>query len=61
MSHERLLDGTAASVAYEAALPLISGIVPRPGEQGVFEARRELWRWVEMLLYRASVVCAMYR
>ncbi|KAF8603292.1 hypothetical protein BDV93DRAFT_493559 [Ceratobasidium sp. AG-I] len=61
MAHERLLDGTAASVAYEAALPLISGVVPRSGEQGVFEARRELWRWVEMLLYRASVVCATYR
>ncbi|KAG9082786.1 hypothetical protein FRC06_004860, partial [Ceratobasidium sp. 370] len=61
MAHERLLDGTAAALAYEAALPLIAAFVPRPGEKGVFEERRELWRWVEMLLYRASVVSATYQ
>ncbi|KAF8752891.1 Tetratricopeptide repeats protein [Rhizoctonia solani] len=31
------------------------------GEQGLFETRRELWRWVEMLLYRASIVSAIYQ
>ncbi|KAB5590628.1 hypothetical protein CTheo_5938 [Ceratobasidium theobromae] len=61
MSHERVLDGDSAIAAYEAALPLIGGFLPRPGEQDVFEERRELWRWVEMLLYRASVVAATYR
>ncbi|KAG8774753.1 hypothetical protein FRC12_001842 [Ceratobasidium sp. 428] len=61
MAHERLMDGTAAALAYEAALSLIAGFVPRPGEKGVFEERRELWRWVEMLLYRASVVSATYQ
>ncbi|KAG9121498.1 hypothetical protein FRC07_002507 [Ceratobasidium sp. 392] len=61
MAHERLMDGTAAALAYEAALPLIAGFVPKPGEKGVFEERRELWRWVEMLLYRASIVSATYQ
>ncbi|KAG9088376.1 hypothetical protein FS749_002215, partial [Ceratobasidium sp. UAMH 11750] len=61
MAHERLLDGTAAALAYEAALPLIAAFVPRPGEKGAFEERRELWRWAEMLLYRASVVSATYQ
>jgi hypothetical protein len=61
MAHERLLDGASASAAYEAALPLIAAFTPRQGEQGVFEGKRELWRWVEMLLYRASVVAATYQ
>ncbi|QRV95587.1 hypothetical protein RhiJN_23605 [Ceratobasidium sp. AG-Ba] len=61
MAHERLMDGTAAAVAYEAALPMIAAFVPRPGEKNVFEERRELWRWVEMLLYRASIVSAAYQ
>ncbi|KAG8746469.1 hypothetical protein FRC10_004909 [Ceratobasidium sp. 414] len=61
MAHERMMDGTAATLAYEAALPLIAAFVPKPGEKGVFEEKRELWRWVEMLLYRASVVSATYR
>ncbi|KAL5638932.1 hypothetical protein ACGC1H_003335 [Rhizoctonia solani] len=61
MSHERLMDGDAAIAAYGAALPLIVSFNPKPGEQGIFESRRELWRWVEMLLYRASVVSAIYQ
>ncbi|KAF8674602.1 Tetratricopeptide repeats protein [Rhizoctonia solani] len=61
MSHERLMDGDAAIAAYEAALPLIVSFNPKPGEQGLFETRRELWRWVEMLLYRASIVSAIYQ
>ncbi|CCO30293.1 hypothetical protein BN14_04320 [Rhizoctonia solani AG-1 IB] len=61
MSHERLMNGDAAIAAYEAALPLIVSFNPKPGEQGLFEARRELWRWVEMLLYRASIVSAIYQ
>jgi hypothetical protein len=61
MAHERMMDGTAAGVAYEAALPLVAAFMPKPGEVGVFEARRELWRWVEMLLFRASVVSATYQ
>ncbi|CUA76500.1 Cytoplasmic dynein 2 heavy chain 1 [Rhizoctonia solani] len=61
MSHERLMDGDAAIAAYEAALPLIVSFNPKPGEQGIFEPRRELWRWVEMLLYRASIVSAIYQ
>ncbi|CAE6507377.1 unnamed protein product [Rhizoctonia solani] len=61
MSYERLMDGDAAILAYEAALPLIASFNPKPGEQGIFESRRELWRWVEMLLYRASIVSAIYQ
>ncbi|KAJ1303827.1 hypothetical protein OPQ81_008249 [Rhizoctonia solani] len=61
MSHERLMNGDEAIAAYEAALPLIASFNPKPGEQGLFEARRELWRWVEMLLYRASIMSAIYQ
>ncbi|KAG5643985.1 hypothetical protein DXG03_009275 [Asterophora parasitica] len=66
MSHEKLTphDPHAALKAYGASLPLLSMLEAAFSEPTctsnpkVFSQQRELWRWVERLLWRAIVVSA---
>lgn len=71
MAYESLpqLSLSAALASYEAALPLLDHInIPKSlpsatGKASVesFTRYRELWRWVERLLWRASILSAKTR
>jgi hypothetical protein len=63
---ERLKQGEEALGAYEAALPLlqnlrIAHVVPSQTQSDPsFIKYRELWRWAERLLWRASCLASKY-
>jgi hypothetical protein len=66
MAHEKLKQPTEALANYELALPLLDELsVPSanatsPTPDPSFIKYRELWRWTERLLWRASVLASKH-